>query len=38
MAGFRTRDAPETFVAGDPFVHHEVARRYQIRDWHEILS
>ena len=38
MAIFRTREAAEEFVAGDPFVLEGVVRRYEIRDWHESLT
>jgi uncharacterized protein YciI len=38
MAIFRTREAAEEFVAGDPFVRNGVVRGYEIRDWNEILS
>jgi uncharacterized protein YciI len=38
MAVFRTREAAEEFVAGDPFVLNGVIRSHEIRDWNEILS
>ncbi len=38
MAIFRTREAAEEFVAGDPFVLNGVVASYEIRDWHEILT
>ncbi|WP_426502496.1 YciI family protein [Dactylosporangium sp. McL0621] len=38
MAVFRTRESAEAFVAGDPFVVNGVVARYEIRDWHEILT
>jgi uncharacterized protein YciI len=38
MAIFRTREAAEEFVAGDPFVRNGVVRDHEIRDWNEILS
>jgi uncharacterized protein YciI len=38
MAVFPTRETAEAFVAGDPFVAHGVVRRYEIREWNEILS
>ena len=37
MAVFPTREAAEAFVAEDPFVVHGVVRRYEIREWNEIL-
>jgi uncharacterized protein YciI len=38
MAVFRTRESAEAFAAGDPFVVNGVVARYEIRDWHEILT
>jgi uncharacterized protein len=38
MAVFRTREAAEEFVAGDPFVLNGVVRRWEIREWHEVLD
>jgi uncharacterized protein YciI len=38
MAVFDTRAAAEAFVADDPFVVNGVVRRYEIRDWNEILT
>jgi uncharacterized protein YciI len=38
MAVFTTRDAAEEFVAGDPFVLHEVVRRWELRGWNEAFS
>ena len=38
MAIFRTREAAEEFVGGDPFVVHGVVSDYEIRDWNEILT
>jgi len=38
MAIFPSREAAEEFVAGDPFVQHGVVRRYELREWHEILT
>jgi uncharacterized protein YciI len=38
MAVFRTREAAEEFVAGDPFVLHGVVSGYEIRDWNEVLT
>jgi uncharacterized protein YciI len=38
MAVFTTREAAEEFVAGDPFVLNEVVRRWEIREWNEVLA
>lgn len=38
MAIFSTREAAEEFVAGDPFVRNGVVRRWELRDWDEILT
>jgi uncharacterized protein YciI len=38
MAIFATREAAEEFVAGDPFVLNGVIRRWELRDWDEILA
>jgi uncharacterized protein YciI len=38
MAIFSTRAAAEEFVAGDPFVANGVVRRWEIRDWNDILE
>jgi uncharacterized protein YciI len=38
MAIFPTREAAESFVAGDPFVVHGVVQRYEIREWNEVLA
>ena len=38
MSVFRTREAAEEFVAGDPFVLEGVVARYEIREWHEALT
>ena len=38
MAIFRTREAAEEFIAGDPFVLHGVVRRSEIREWNEVLA
>jgi hypothetical protein len=38
MGVFPTRASAEAFVAGDPFVREGVVRRWQIRDWNEILT
>jgi predicted enzyme related to lactoylglutathione lyase len=38
MAVFKTREAAEEFVAGDPFVLNGVVRGWQIREWNEALT
>ena len=38
MAIFPSREAAESFVAEDPFVVNGVVKRYQIREWNEILT
>jgi uncharacterized protein YciI len=38
MAVFGTREAAESFAAGDPFVRNGVVRAYEIRVWNEILT
>jgi uncharacterized protein YciI len=38
MAVFTTREAAEEFVADDPFVLNEVVRRWEIREWNEVLA
>ena len=38
MAIFPTRAAAEAFVAGDPFVLNGVVRRWEIREWNEVLA
>jgi uncharacterized protein YciI len=38
MGVFPTRASAEAFVADDPFVREGVIRRWQIRDWNEILT
>ena len=38
MAIFTTREAAEEFVAGDPFVLNGVVRRWEIREWNEVLA
>ena len=35
MSIFRTRQAAEEFVAGDPFVRNGVVRSWEIRQWNE---
>ena len=38
MAIFTTRDAAESFVAGDPFVQHGVVAAWRLLEWNEVLS
>jgi uncharacterized protein len=38
MAIFPTRAAAEAFVEGDPFVLNGVVRRWEIREWNEVLA
>jgi uncharacterized protein len=38
MAIFPTRAAAEAFAEGDPFVLNGVVRRWEIRDWNEVLA
>ena len=38
MGIFRTREAAEEFVAGDPFVENGVVAGWEVRDWNEILT
>ena len=38
MAIFRTAEAAEEFVAGDPFVTNGVVANHEIREWNEILT
>ena len=38
MAVFATRAGAEEFVAGDPFVHEGVVRRWDILKWSEALA
>jgi hypothetical protein len=37
MAVFPTREDAQAFVDGDPFVANGVVRRWEIREWNEIL-
>lgn len=37
MGIFPTRSAAEAFVDGDPFVLEGVVRRWEIREWNEVL-
>ena len=38
MSIFRSREAAEEFVAGDPFVLNGVIKGWEIRDWDEGLA
>jgi uncharacterized protein YciI len=38
MAVFRTREAAEAFVAGDPFVTSGAVGNWYLREWNEVLS
>lgn len=38
MAVFRTRDAAEEFVAGDPFVTSGAVGNWFLREWNEALT
>jgi len=38
MAIFRTREAAEEFVAGDPFVLNGVVRSHVIREWNDMFA
>ena len=38
MAIFKTREAAEEFVAGDPFVLNAVVRSWTIREWNEVFT
>jgi len=38
MAVFRSREAAEEFVAGDPFVINGVVKAWHIRDWNETFG
>ncbi|MFL6621345.1 MAG: YciI family protein [Sulfurifustaceae bacterium] len=35
---FRTREAAEEFVRGDPFVLNGVVSKWTIREWNEVLA
>ena len=37
MAIFTSREAAEEFARGDPFVLNGVVRRWQLREWNEVL-
>jgi uncharacterized protein YciI len=38
MAIFATREGAEEFVQGDPFVLNGVVRRWEVREWNEVLA
>jgi uncharacterized protein YciI len=38
MSIFTTREAAEEFAEGDPFVLNGVVRRWEIREWDEVLA
>jgi uncharacterized protein len=38
MSVFASREAAEEFAQGDPFVINGVVRRWEIRDWDEVLT
>lgn len=38
MSIFRSREAAEEFAEGDPFVLNGVVRRWEVRDWEEVLT
>jgi uncharacterized protein YciI len=38
MAVFTDREAAEEFIKEDPFVLNGVVRRWQLRDWNELLD
>lgn len=38
MAVFRTREAAEEFVAGDPFVTSGAVGNWYLREWNEVLT
>jgi uncharacterized protein YciI len=38
MAIFASRAGAERFVADDPFVIHGVVRRWELREWNEVLA
>jgi uncharacterized protein len=38
MSIFTTREAAEEFVEGDPFVLNGVIRKWQVREWDEVLA
>jgi uncharacterized protein len=38
MGIFTTREAAETFAAGDPFVVHGVVQSWHVREWNDALA
>jgi uncharacterized protein YciI len=38
MSVFASREAAQEFAQGDPFVTNGVVRRWEIRDWDEVLT
>jgi uncharacterized protein len=38
MSVFASREAAQEFAEGDPFVVNGVVRRWEIRDWDEVLT
>jgi uncharacterized protein len=38
MSVFRSREAAERFAKDDPFVVNGVVRRWEVRDWDEVLT
>ena len=38
MSVFASREAAQEFAEGDPFVLNRVVRRWEIRDWDEVLT
>jgi uncharacterized protein len=38
MAIFRTREAAEEFIAGDPFVLNGVVRSWVLREWNDMFA
>jgi uncharacterized protein len=38
MSVFASRKAAQEFAEGDPFVVHGVVKRWEIRDWDEVLT
>jgi hypothetical protein len=38
MSVFASREAAQEFAQGDPFVINGVVKRWEIRDWDEVLT
>jgi uncharacterized protein YciI len=38
MGIFTSKEGAESFAAEDPFVLHGVVRRYEIREWYDLLA